>query len=82
MFSNLRGDILRNLYGKRLNKKQAEILEELFEVMEGLHKSVEVMGYDEFQDRQGLTDNYDNVFNGVDKLFIAFGYADKMLEDK
>lgn len=73
---------MKNLHGKRLNKKQAEILEELFELMECLHKDVAEMGYDAFLDAQGLTDNYDSVLDGVDKLFIAFGYADKMLENQ
>ncbi|MCE4044537.1 hypothetical protein LXM56_10400 [Lysinibacillus fusiformis] len=72
---------MKSLHGKRLNKKQAEKLEELFDLLSMLHKSVAEEGYDEFLNRQGLTDNYDFVVNTADDVFISFGFAEKRLED-
>jgi len=71
-----------DLYGKRLNKKQAEKLNELFEYLSNMHENVDKEGYEAFCDGQCLVESYDDVVNLADDLFISFGYADKRMEDK
>ncbi len=73
---------LPNLHGKRLNKKQAEKLNELFEYLSNMHENVDKLGYDGFCNGQCLVDSYDAVVNLADDLFISFGFADKRMEDK
>lgn len=47
-----------------------------------MHKEVDNEGYEAFLNEQKLTDSYDDIVNLADDLFIAFGFAEKRLENK
>jgi len=64
-----------SLHGKRINKKQAMILEELFQTFDAIHAEVDEYGREHID----MTDTSDSIVSDVDRLYVAFGKSEKHL---
>ncbi len=62
-----------SLQGKRITKKQAEILEELFASFDAIHDFVNQYGEHELD----LTDDSATILCSAEDLYVAFGKAEK-----
>jgi len=61
------------LQGKRITKKQAEILEELFANFDAIHDFVNQYGEKDLD----LTDDTATILSSAEDLYVAFGKANK-----
>lgn len=63
------------VYGKRITKKQAEILEELFSYFDAIHRIADEYGEDEVD----MTDTSQIIVEEAQNLYIAFRKTKKKL---
>ena len=61
------------VYGKRINKKQAEALDFLFSCLDDIHKEVAEYG----EEQLDMTDGSHTILSAAEDVFIAFGHAKK-----
>jgi len=63
------------LQGKRITKKQAEILDRIFKSFDAIHEFIDEYG----EEKLDMTDDSDTIVTEAECLYVSFGKSDKYL---